>query len=51
MHEKVVRLLVTEGNVDDHEERQQALLDLIVADNFQNIQPEQLLILAKNAEL
>lgn len=51
MYEKVINLLVSERNSIGHEERQQALLDLIIADNFQNIKPEQLLSLAKKAGL
>ncbi|KAK7592848.1 hypothetical protein V9T40_007600 [Parthenolecanium corni] len=49
VYEKVINLLVSERNSIGHEERQQALLDLIIADNFQNIKPEQLLSLAKKA--
>lgn len=51
MYDKVINLLVNETKSSGHEERQQALLDLITADNFQNIQPEQLLTLAKKAGL
>lgn len=50
MYEKVINLLVSETKTGGHE-RQQALLDLITADNFQNIQPEPLLMLAKKAGL
>ncbi len=51
MYEKVVKMLVENGETETHEERQQAFLDLMLVDSFEHFQPEHLLTLARNAEL
>ena len=51
MYDKVINMLVNEKDLDTHEERQQAFLDLMLADNFQHFQVELLLTMARNAEL
>lgn len=51
MYDKVLNMLIDDKDPNTHEERQQAFLDLVLADNFQHFQDDQILILARNAEL
>lgn len=51
LYDKVVASLAEEKCSKSYEERQQAFLDLILADNFQHFQEDQMLLLARNAEL
>lgn len=50
LYDKVVASLAEEKCSKSYEERQQAFLDLILADNFQHFQEDQMLLLARNAE-
>ncbi|XP_065215461.1 vacuolar protein sorting-associated protein 8 homolog isoform X2 [Planococcus citri] len=50
MYDKVINMLVNDKDLNTHEERQQAFLDLMLADDFQHFQVDQLLTMARNAE-
>lgn len=51
MYDKVLKMLIDTKDSSSHEERQNAFLDLIVADNFQHFEEEQILPIAREAEL
>lgn len=51
MYDKVINMLVNDKDLNTFEERQQAFLDLMLADDFQHFQVDQLLTMARNAEL
>lgn len=51
MYDKVLNMLVNSKDPNTHEERQQAFLDLMLADDFEHFRVDQLLTLARNAEL